>query len=288
MPLPGPALSARESPWPSRLVLGAMLAALAAIACAFFPKLPPQPLCQDRPAESAPPARPPTSPPRADAPFHDGAASGPKPRAPSEPFVQHRPECPREGVDACVYLGCGGADCLDALLAETDPVRRRYMRRLTDAAARRAQEVLARGENPGGVAHAELAMFCRTSGPCGGKDADGNAMDDGYACLTAAESSWDAGHTAWARKSQARACRCDPVRAQIPVMGGVLACDGPDRPVERGRELSLEVANEIRDCAECDPERGSAACAREGSRLQGVDPEQARYVEERVARCRQE
>jgi hypothetical protein len=71
-------------------------------------------------------------------------------------------------------------------------------------------------------------------------------------------------------------------------MGGELACDGPDRPVVRGLDLSLEEANEIRDCAECDPDRGPAACVHEIARLRAVDPTLARYVEERVARCQQE
>jgi hypothetical protein len=113
----------------------------------------------------------------------------------------------------------------------------------------------------------------------------------GYACLTAAEVTLTLTQTkdrTTALELQARACRCDPEGAQIPIPGGMLACDGPDRPVERGNELSLAEAQDIRACAECDAERGPEACRMEIDRLRVKDPEVARYVETtHVPRCKQ-
>jgi hypothetical protein len=178
--------------------------------------------------------------------------------------------------------------CLVALEDEKDPMKRRYIRRLSDAAARQALEGLARGEDPGDVAHAELALNCGTSGPCAKMDGNSTVTDDGYACLTAAQRAYNEGDKATWRNAHERACRCNPTGAQIPVMGGTLACDGPGRPVERGHDLTLQVANEIRQCAECDPDRGPEACKREIARLRETDPDQARFVEARAERCLEE
>lgn len=203
-------------------------------------------------------------------------------------FVRERPQtAPTGGVDACAYLGFSGLACLEALLAESDPIERRYMRRLSDAAARIALENLNKGQSEG-VAHAELAMFCAEDGACKQKDPEGNELDAGYACLTKAELALQEGEEAAAKKAHARACRCDPKHAQIPVMGGVLACDGQDRPVKRGEDLALEVAQQIRACGECDHDTGPAACRQEVGRLEGSDPPLATYVSKvHAPRCAQ-
>lgn len=192
-------------------------------------------------------------------------------------------------MDACAYLGGLGFACLDALIEEKDPVKRRYMRRLTDAAARIEVDARKRGEW-GGVPHAEISFLCAESGPCKRKNKNGDALDDGYACLTRAEMVLKEEKNAKkARKPHARACKCDAPRAQIPIMGGVLACDGPDNPVERGANLPLDEAEDVRACAECDAEKGPKACAREIDRLSSKDPEVARYLaSEHVPRCRRE
>ncbi|MFO0547812.1 MAG: hypothetical protein U0271_05465 [Polyangiaceae bacterium] len=200
-------------------------------------------------------------------------------------FVRERPTEPAS-VDACAYIGGMGFACLDALMAEKDPIKQRYMRRLSDADARQSLESMKQGQ-PNGVAHAEMAMACAESGACKQKDADGNMMDDGYACLTKAQSlAFDKDPAAQA--AHKRACECDPERAQIPVMGGYLACDGKDKPVTRGEGLSIEEANDIRACGECDGEKGPAACQREIDRLKDKDRELSDYLRTvHVPRCGQ-
>jgi hypothetical protein len=201
------------------------------------------------------------------------------------PFVRKRPE-QRTGVDACAYLGFTGFACLDALLEEKDPTLLSYMRRLSDADARLAFEATSKGER-GGVAHAELALYCADEGPCKATRPDGAEMDDGYACLTKAEALRQEGKADEAARSHARACHCDPKRAQIPVMGGFLACDGSDQPVERAKELPLEEARDIRACGQCDLESGPDACARELARVGTTDAGLGRYLAEvHVPRCR--
>lgn len=200
------------------------------------------------------------------------------------PFIRERPD-ERVGMDACVYLGFAGFACLEALLAEKDPTIRRYMRRMSDADARLEQDRRAQGEM-GGVPHAEVAAFCADSGPCGEKNATGDVLDDGYACLTKAESRLLEKNRAGSTAAHARACKCSPVRAQIPIMGGVLACDGPNKPVVRARELRLDEAKDTRACGECDPVSGPAACAREIERLGKQDADLARYIASvHVPRC---
>jgi uncharacterized protein YgiM (DUF1202 family) len=207
------------------------------------------------------------------------------------------------GVDACAYQGGFGFACLNALKAEKDPVRRRYMRRMTDATA---HETFHGWMEP---AHAEFAMECNDKGPCGKTTANGIPGDWGYACLTKAEAEREtrelvkqgkdsprsahpaadaAAAAARSKAAHARACHCDPESAQIPVMGGSLACDGKDKPVERGGDVGAEEAAEILACAACDPDRGAGACAHEVQRLGSSDPELAKYIGSvHVARCRQ-
>lgn len=217
-----------------------------------------------------------------------GAEETPSPSpsatADSGAFVRQRPE-ERQSADACAYLGFGGFDCLDALLAENDPVVRRYMRRLSDADARLSKDAYTRGEAPG-IPHAEMSVTCADRGPCGQKDANGNTLDDGYACLTKAQLLTFQGDALDAVEAHKRACRCGADRAQIPIMGGFLACDGPSKPVERGGNLTLSEAQNIRACAECDHSKGAAACARELAALKPADPELARYIETiHIPRC---
>jgi hypothetical protein len=177
-----------------------------------------------------------------------------------------------------------GFACLDALMSEKDPVRRRYMRRMSDADARLSLDAYERGE-AAGIPHAELSLGCAERGPCGKKDAEGNTLDDGYACLTKAQSLIFEGDKYGSGEAHARACKCGATRAQIPIMGGFLACDGP-KPVERGKELSVREAKDIRACAECDAEAGPAACAREIQRFTEKDAALAKYVESvHVPRC---
>ncbi|MDI1433677.1 hypothetical protein [Polyangium sorediatum] len=206
-------------------------------------------------------------------------------KAAAGPFVRERvAHSDAKGLDACAYLGGMGFACLDALIAEKDPIVRRYMRRLSDADARQAFDRLQRGEVTG-VAHAEMSMGCADSGACG---ATKDIGDDGYACLTKAEMARQEKQTAEAQAAHARACKCSPERAQIPVMGGFLACDGAT-PVERGKNLTAEEAAEVRACGECDASTGPAACAKELTRLskRDGDPDLAKYIETvHVPRCR--
>jgi hypothetical protein len=206
--------------------------------------------------------------------------------APVGPFVRQRPE-EAKSVDACAFIGGLGMACLDAFVAETDPVKKSYMRRLSDSDAAEAHDAKKRGE-PHGVAHAEIALACADSGPCKQTSPDGNPMDDGYACLTKAEAAWQEGESAVAAAAQARACNCDPGRAIIPVMGGVLACDGPDKPSERGKDMSIEEAKDVRACATCDATTGAAACQRELERLDKKDAAVASYLRTvHIPRCQQ-
>ena len=88
-----------------------------------------------------------------------------------------------------------------------------------------------------------------------------------------------------AKAAHAKACKCSSARAQIPVMGGYLACDG-DKPVERWRDMEVAVAKDVRDCGTCDAEAGPAACAREIGRLRASDAPLATYLETvHVPRC---
>lgn len=190
-------------------------------------------------------------------------------------------------MDACAYTGGFGFACVDALLVEPDPIRARYMRRLSDAYARTELD-----DDTGGPAHAEIVECCNASGPCGADKKTGHGdcprMDDGYACLTAAE-------VKSAEKSDPkvfhdRACRCDWTRAQIPVMGGLLACDGPGKPVNRGKDVSVVMssteAREVVACGTCDSHVGQGACEREVARLRRTDADLARYIERiHTTRC---
>jgi len=200
-------------------------------------------------------------------------------------FVRERPFGDDvKGVDACAYIGGMGFACLDALLAETDPIKKRYMRRLSDADAHDSIASEKKGE-PGGVPHAEFALNCVESAACGKKSKEGNPEDDGYFCLTKAEIGRTEKDAAKMRKAHAFACKCGGDRASIPVMGGYLACDGT-KPVERGHELSDEEATEIRDCATCDPDKGPIACEREIARLKQTDADVASYLQNtHVPRC---
>ena len=221
----------------------------------------------------------------ASAKVNESAMPAPLPPMVGTKFVRERPTEPTS-TDACSFIGGMGFACVNALMAETDPIKRRYMVRMTDADAKQSFDAMMKGE-PGGVAHAEFAMMCAEGGACKQKDTEGNELDDGYACLTKAQS------MAFEKMPEAagvhaRACKCDPVRAQIPVMGGYLACDGPDKPVARGQSLTVEEAKDVRDCAECNHETGPLACTREIERLQKTDAEVAKYIRTtHVPRCAQ-
>ncbi len=200
------------------------------------------------------------------------------------PFVRKRPD-ERNNVDACIYIGFLGFACIDALLQEKDPVKQRYMRRLSDADSRQAFTAYGKKDH-GGVAHGELAFLCAESGPCGEKNSQGSIQDDGYACLTKAEAALQQGETKSSKQAHARACKCSPKRAQIPVMGGFLACDG-NKPVRRATSLPLSEAEEIRKCGECDPKAGPKACTAEIKRLTTTDAALATYLRTiHVPRCR--
>ncbi len=204
--------------------------------------------------------------------------------APATKFLRARPQSPdRNGVDACAYLGGFGFACLDALIAEKNPVIRRYMRRMSDADARIAFDQW-QAKQPGGVPHAEFADQCADQGPCGKTE---GKSDDGYACLTRAESAIQENNEKESKAAHERACTCGSERAQIPIMGGFLACQGktPDR---RGQNIPTAEANEIRACAECDAEKGPAACKSEIERLAKTDADLAKYIETvHMPRCTQ-
>jgi hypothetical protein len=197
-------------------------------------------------------------------------------------FVRVRPEqVDRNGVAACAYLGGFGFGCLDALLAEKNPVIKRYMRRLSDSDARQAFDQF-QAKNPNGVPHAEFADQCADRGSCGGT---AGKSDDGYACLTRAESAIQENNVAESKSAHERACTCGSERAQIPIMGGFLACQGKT-PETRGQNVTTAEATEIRACGECDPQTGPAACAKEIERLSKSDAELAKYIETvHIPRC---
>ena len=103
--------------------------------------------------------------------------------------------------------------------------------------------------------------------------------------MTRAESAIQQNNEAESKAAHARVCTCDSERAQIPIMGGFLACQGKT-PEKRGVNLSSTEAAEIRACAECDAEKGPAACAKEIERLTKCDPDVAKYiVTVHVPRC---
>lgn len=170
-------------------------------------------------------------------------------------FVRKRPE-ERHGLDACIYSGAVANACIDALTREPDPVRARYMRRVASAYVGR-----------GPTLSDEVAECCNAAGACGAQKRTGHAdcpkMDDGYACLVAAELGRAGAH--------ARACQCDAARAQIPAPGGTLACEG-SRPVTRAPPPD---ADDILACATCDAARGPSACDRE---LAHVDTDLAAFL----------
>jgi len=220
---------------------------------------------------------------------------------PDAPFLREKPEAfDRRSVDACAYAGGYGFACIDAMMIEPDPIRVRYMRRLNDA-----QVVLSSKADGGGApAHAELVECCNPIGAaCGATKKAGHVdcphMDDGYACLTAAEIKLTSSKTAKeARALHERACRCDWKRAQIPVMGGQLACDGENKPVNRrtalaalassssSSKLEEEEARDVIACGTCDAKTGPAACKAEMSRFRATDPELAHYIDRvHVTRC---
>lgn len=206
----------------------------------------------------------------------------PAPVAGGKKFFRARPAHEdSKSVDACAYLGGAGMACLDALLAEKNPVIKAYMRRLSDADARLAFDRW-QAKNPDGVPHAELALQCADNGPCG-KTTEKN--DDGYACLTRAEAAIQENNEAESKKAHERACMCGAERAQIPIMGGFLACQGKT-PERRGQTITTAEANEIRACGECDPEKGPDACVKEIERLSKTDRDLATYLSTvHIPRC---
>ena len=210
-----------------------------------------------------------------------GWEDGPAP-AMGGKFVRVRPEhVDRTGIDACAYLGGFGFGCLEALIAEKNPVIKKYMRRLSDADARQAFDQY-QAKQPNGVPHAEFADQCADTGPCGGT---AGKSDDGYSCLTRAESAIQGNNVAESNAAHERACRCGAERAQIPIMGGFLACQGKT-PEKRGQSITSAEALEIRACGECDPQSGPAACAKEIERLSKSDEELAKYITSvHVPRC---
>ena len=196
-------------------------------------------------------------------------------------FVRTKPPHDKKaGVDSCAYTGGIGMACIDAYKKETDAVKKRFMRLLTDADARFAQDDLAKGQ-PGGVAHAEVSMNCNASGPC---QPD---KDDGYSCLTKAEMAHQEGKAAEAKAAHQRACECDAKGAALPVMGGQLACEG-SKPVNRGKVLTTAEAKAVRACATCDPQAGPEGCAQVIDKLASSDQALATYIEQtHVPRCQQ-
>ena len=87
------------------------------------------------------------------------------------------------------------------------------------------------------------------------------------------------------RSLHAKTCKCDDASLELPVMGGTLACDG-SKAIDMSTSMSLEIAQEVRACAECDPARGPAACAAEQARLQRKDPKLGEYLEKvHIPRC---
>lgn len=198
--------------------------------------------------------------------------------------------CERETrVDQCACLGATGMACGGAFDEEPDPVVRRFMLRMVEAEARVVLEELKTSGEGLSVPHAEAAMFCKESGPCGGKDADGNELDGGYACLTAASLAYDKKAPPASNAKLARACKCGAREARIPVMGGmgILACSEKGEPMAFGASLELSVAQQVRACAECRVDGGLAACEAEVARLEASDPELAKYlVDKHAAHCR--
>ena len=196
--------------------------------------------------------------------------------SPPAQFIRERPgQVPHAGVDACAYIGWLGFACLDAIKAERDPAKRQYMRRLSDADARLAKDNTNRGVSEG-IPHPEIQLNCKDSGPCG--------PSEGMPCLVKAEV---AENEVEAKAAHARACVCDPAGAQIPIMGGRRACDGAT-PVERGGELTIDEALDIRACGECDPKIGASACMRELERLRPRSPLVAEFLQQtHVPRCQQ-
>ena len=121
-------------------------------------------------------------------------------------------------------------------------------------------------------------MFCNAAGPCGKKAGTAPRRRRVCACLTKVEAARQQKDLASSAAHKC-ACHCDPIGGQIPVMGGFLACDAKDKPVERGELLSTADAADVRDCASCDADKGVAACGREIARLKTSDAEVAHYLE---------
>jgi len=242
--------------------------------------------CSEQPVTSAPRKSEPTSA-KPDASTSSTAAPPSKPievKPSPTKFVRARPEsADRKGLDACAYLGGFGFACVDALIAEKNPIIKRYMRRLSDADARQAFDRWQKKE-PAGVAHAEFSDQCADKGPCKGT---ADKSDDGYACLTRAEMAIQENNEKESKAAHERACTCGAERAQIPVSGGFLACRGKTAE-KRGQNLTIAEADEVRACAECDAEKGLAACAKEIERLSKNDAELAKFIETvHVPRCAQ-
>lgn len=244
--------------------------------------------CAEKPTAGAPRS----VDPRADGPVPSPSASattiasmGAKPAGvehAAKKFVRARPDSTeRKGVDGCAYLGGFGFACLDELIAEKNPVVKRYMRRMSDSDARQAFDRWQKKE-PSGVPHAEFSDQCADKGPCKGTAGKG---DDGYSCLTRAEMAMQENNEKESKNAHERACTCGAERAQIPISGGFLACNGKTAE-RRGQELTSVEADEIRACAECDPDTGPVACTKEMERLAKSDPEIAKYIEKvHIPRC---
>lgn len=225
-----------------------------------------------------------------------GAASAsPKASAPSTPppplapgaFVRECTYPLEDSTDECACLGGYGAACGNSYTAEEVPVVKRWLLRMIHAQARLTLEEVRRDPSIGvPVPHAEIGMFCKESGPCGGFDENDNELDGGYACLTAATGAWTPGEPPANNERLARACRCGAAQALVPVMGGmgVIACSEAGAPMAFGGELDAKTAAEIRACAECDAERGRKGCEAELARLAPVDMELAKYVADVHAR----
>ena len=175
-------------------------------------------------------------------------------------------------VDACIYLGFSVANCMNAYSKMSDPIIRRYMRRVSDADAVLSAEQRKNGKSS--------LVASGALGPCV-STATCNEMNVA-SCLISAELTLDRKQ---AGRLHRKICACAPKAAGVPVTHGALACED-GKPTDRSRAMPLDEARQVADCAVCDRARGPFACAAEAARLRAPDTKLADYIDQvHVPRC---
>lgn len=205
------------------------------------------------------------------------------------PFVRRPPHSanePADALDECLQVGGSYFSCSGAILAEQDPVLRRYL--VLVAKAHVAGQVGYAWPGPPNEdhPHAEVPGMCAVELPCRAQR-DGLTMNESAAvCLARAQVAMEEKRPAEARAAHALACKCDPEGGKLPGYNHTrFVCEGA-KPAFFAPSMPKDQAADVLACASCNPKTGPKACEREMARLAKDDAALAQWIEKRqLPRC---